>query len=409
MIPFGDDGEERVKKHLRQRAAYGFTTIEKPWGVSELPLGPRDTALLEDASNLLANTMFEAKKDPSEALEDIKALAAKCANLVIVSIEGLDPAGFDEETAGFIDALSGLNEELLKLSGSAVRISGFKAEALKGDPCVPSRRRLSAKPAHLKHLICLLAHSSSAAVSAFTRLPCPKASWGEGARLAAGFLPLAGVPAGAALALWIAVCRLLGLSPTLFASAAVAAPIVVTGGIHLDGFCDTVDALSCWSGKERMLEILADPHIGAFAAIWCCVCLILSFGLLHELYLRDLAWLACFSYPMSRSLAGFCALALPQAKPSGMLSSFVGAARKRECFPILAVFFLAAASCAAVLNPVAAAFGVLACAISLLQFRRMALRRFGGATGDLLGFLIQASELAMAAGFLAGGVLWSFF
>lgn len=44
-------------------------------------------------------------------------------------------------------------------------------------------------------------------------------------------------------------------------------PIFITGGIHLDGFLDTQDALSSYQPMERRLEILKDSHAGAFAII----------------------------------------------------------------------------------------------------------------------------------------------
>ena len=49
---------------------------------------------------------------------------------------------------------------------------------------------------------------------------------------------------------------------------AAALPLLVTGGIHADGFCDTVDALSSHAEREKMLEILKDSHCGAFAVIF---------------------------------------------------------------------------------------------------------------------------------------------
>ena len=51
---------------------------------------------------------------------------------------------------------------------------------------------------------------------------------------------------------------------------AVLIPVLVTGGIHLDGLLDTADALSSWQTRERRLEILKDSHAGAFAIIVCC-------------------------------------------------------------------------------------------------------------------------------------------
>ncbi len=47
-------------------------------------------------------------------------------------------------------------------------------------------------------------------------------------------------------------------------------PVWITGGIHLDGYADTCDALSSYGDREKKLEILKDPHCGAFAVIRLC-------------------------------------------------------------------------------------------------------------------------------------------
>ena len=44
-------------------------------------------------------------------------------------------------------------------------------------------------------------------------------------------------------------------------------PILITGGFHIDGFMDTQDAINSYKPREKKLEILKDPHIGAFAVI----------------------------------------------------------------------------------------------------------------------------------------------
>ena len=59
----------------------------------------------------------------------------------------------------------------------------------------------------------------------------------------------------------------------------VCSPAAVTGGIHLDGYCDTVDALASHGTPARRQEILKDPHIGAFGVIRLCGYFLLSFAL----------------------------------------------------------------------------------------------------------------------------------
>ena len=54
-----------------------------------------------------------------------------------------------------------------------------------------------------------------------------------------------------------------GVSEFTFTALMVAAPVWITGGIHMDGFLDTQDALGSCQTKERRLKILKDPHAGA--------------------------------------------------------------------------------------------------------------------------------------------------
>ena len=70
------------------------------------------------------------------------------------------------------------------------------------------------------------------------------------------FFPAVGVFCTGALWLWYALCCTLGVSGVLFAAVAAALPLLITGGIHMDGFMDTVDALSSHQSKERKLEIM---------------------------------------------------------------------------------------------------------------------------------------------------------
>ena len=78
----------------------------------------------------------------------------------------------------------------------------------------------------------------------------------------------------------------MGGSGVLFAAAAACLPLLITGGIHMDGFMDTVDALASHQSRERKLEILKDSACGAFAVLYCGVYLLLSFALYYEGYGR---------------------------------------------------------------------------------------------------------------------------
>lgn len=79
------------------------------------------------------------------------------------------------------------------------------------------------------------------------------------------FFPAVGLFCGAALWLWAVIAQATGMSGVLFAAVAACLPILVTGGIHMDGYLDTVDALASHQTREKKLEIMKDPSCGAFA------------------------------------------------------------------------------------------------------------------------------------------------
>ena len=111
----------------------------------------------------------------------------------------------------------------------------------------------------------------------YSRIPVPKVEWKEeNRRYALGFFPLIGSVIGGLLILWRLICDKLGIGQFLFAAGAIFLPILITGGIHLDGFCDVNDSRASYADKEKRLEIMSDPHIGSFAVIKICLYLIKS-------------------------------------------------------------------------------------------------------------------------------------
>ena len=69
----------------------------------------------------------------------------------------------------------------------------------------------------------------------------------------------------------------------LYQVGGVVLPVLLNGGIHMDGFLDVTDAKSSYGDREKKLEILKDPHTGAFAIIGGCVYFLIYYGAFGEL------------------------------------------------------------------------------------------------------------------------------
>lgn len=237
------------------------------------------------------------------------------------------------------------------------------------------------------------------AFAMFSRLPMPKVEWEEGnMRHLMSVFPLVGVLAGLVAAAWGWLCAFLAFGPFLRGAGFALLPLLVAGGIHVDGFCDTVDALSSHGDADKKRRILKDPHIGPFAAVALCAYLILFAALGTELDPTP-ATLACFglAFVLSRALAGTAILVFPPSASSALGKRFRSAAAKRLS---AAVLFGWIALAGVLMTLLGGWPGVVAFALPFAPFAwcgRMAARHFGGMSGDLSGWLVLTSEIVSLA------------
>lgn len=244
------------------------------------------------------------------------------------------------------------------------------------------------------------------ALSTYSVIPSPQFEWNQrNMKYAICFFPAVGVICGGLLALWHLLSTVLGIGSVLFAVVAVCLPLLITGGIHMDGFMDTVDALSSHQTRERKLEILKDPHLGAFAVIYCGVYLLASVGLMHELSGAGLIYGLCPVFILSRSLSALCAVTMPNARKAGMLCAFTENAGKTRATVAMIVVLVLSAAAMVVISPIPGAVGVVFGLLTMLYYRRMAMKQFGGVTGDTSGYFLQLCELMVMAGVWIGGLL----
>ena len=132
MRPVGEAGAQRIAKHRRQRAAANFITLELPTRLEAAVLPPQAVALLEDASNLLANAYFEQQASVETVLADILALAARIRHLVVVSISGLQAQDYDGETRNYVEMLHQLNQALAAQATLVFQLQHGQAQLRKG-------------------------------------------------------------------------------------------------------------------------------------------------------------------------------------------------------------------------------------------------------------------------------------
>lgn len=183
------------------------------------------------------------------------------------------------------------------------------------------------------------------------------------------------------------------LSTLLYAAVATAIPILLTGGIHIDGFVDTIDAISSYAPREKKLAILKDPHTGAFSVLHLGILLLVDFGFWGQA--------AAYVCPISAYLAPFFAarcvgallvLCMPSATGSGTAHIFSRRSNKATTIVFLCIWLALSALLLFWSYAVTAMLPIALVCIMSLWLSRYFAREFGGVTGDLAGFSITICE-----------------
>lgn len=235
------------------------------------------------------------------------------------------------------------------------------------------------------------------AFAMYSKLPMPRVDWEERAlSWALCWFPLVGLFIGAVLWLWLVLAQWLGFGAIFTAAFALLLPIALSGGIHLDGFCDTCDALSSHQSREKKLEILKDSHTGAFAIICCGLYLLVFFAAWCQVEAAGRTALVLGLGPvLSRSLSGLFAVTLPNARGTGLLATFTDTMDTAKARGVMVIWVVACAAALLWLDLWTGGAALLGAGLTCLYYRVMSARQFGGVTGDLAGFFLQICELAM--------------
>ena len=203
--------------------------------------------------------------------------------------------------------------------------------------------------------------------------------------------PLVGALIGALCWGFTPLCSLSGQPPMIRGLGLCLIPPIITGGIHLDGLCDTWDALASYGSVSKKKEILRDPHIGSFA-VFKLTALLLSQFVLWTALKNYRPWPVLGSFVLSRSLSALALVTFPVEPSSHLARTFSDGADQKRTRKVTIIIAVLAAALMSVYGGgmmVLAALGVFA------WYRYKILPSFGGLSGDLAGWFVQMAEMWM--------------
>jgi adenosylcobinamide-GDP ribazoletransferase len=207
--------------------------------------------------------------------------------------------------------------------------------------------------------------------------------------------PVVGLLLGSVLGACVTGAAQIGASP-LAAFLVLATWILLTGALHVDGFCDLCDGLFGGRSIEERLRIMQDPHVGTFGLVGAILLLLGKWLLLEELLARwreGAPWTLAAAVYVGRCLVLVMAGTGSYPRPKGTGKILIEATTRWQA----GLFALVGCTASVVILFQAGILtGLVAFSVSLLivlLLARLCLGRLGGITGDCLGAAIEAAEL----------------
>jgi adenosylcobinamide-GDP ribazoletransferase len=229
------------------------------------------------------------------------------------------------------------------------------------------------------------------ALSFLTILPLGRNIPTEGKTLARSmaFFPWVGFLIGLILVLASFLLTLL-LPKSLVLWSTIGLLALITGGLHLDGFADTIDGLASGGTREKKLEVMRDSRIGAFGVIGLIFLIGAKYLALDQIPNSSLPSSLISMIVMGRNSMVLVCYRSPYARSGeGLAKPFAANLRLRE----MVVSTVSAFGIVLLTLNVKGILVFLGICIFSLAYRAFFIKKLGGITGDILGASNEMTEL----------------
>ncbi len=172
---------------------------------------------------------------------------------------------------------------------------------------------------------------------------------------------------------------------------------LITGGLHLDGFADTIDGIGCAKSSEERMQAMKDSRIGSMGAVGLIFLLILKYNSL-ALINQSLKTYAALIFPMASRWAMVLAILLSSQKSHTGIGNMFQKQIKEKHFimsSILPFIFMI------YLFESLGLIGLIGLSFVVFALFKLLLKIFGKITGDHFGFINETTELIVLLLFLA--------
>lgn len=221
-----------------------------------------------------------------------------------------------------------------------------------------------------------------------TRIPLPQVELDEN-KISSSlpFFPLVGTIIGGILALIYILGQKL-LQRQVIVGIIIVMNVIITGGMHLDGFADTADGLFCFGNREKKLHVMRDSCVGAYGVMGLILVILLKYLFLLSLSeTYTVPALAIFP-TISRWMMVYAVLFYPYSRKNGMGKAFLN--QKTTVFIFASIIAMVVSyMCIGFAGLIILCGAFVVCYI----FIQYLFKQLGGMTGDTYGAVNEFSEV----------------
>lgn len=233
------------------------------------------------------------------------------------------------------------------------------------------------------------------ALQILSRIPTPNITFDEVALgRSTAYFPLVGIILGVILA-GVTTLAAFVFHHQVTAVLVLLTEVGLTGGIHLDGYMDTVDGVMSGRPREQKLTIMRDSRVGSYAVVWV-ICLLLTkyafIGALLDKNIRLFLMVIPFILALSRWGMAYAVIKFPYARPEGLGKLYA----RYSSYPQLIIASVPVLIYGLILRQQLLYLILIPVAFAATFLNgKLLCRILGGLTGDTYGFINEVNEVLL--------------
>ena len=172
--------------------------------------------------------------------------------------------------------------------------------------------------------------------------------------------------------------------------------VYLSGGLHIDGMADTMDALGSNRKRERMMEIMSDPRMGTFGVL---TIVMYSIGMI--ILIPQVSRASILLFPLAgRAASILCAATHKYAKEQGLGKSFIDGSKGLYVLLsiiLYSVLYYLIEGVASYQDALIAFLPLIAAGLFVWILVHNISNKLNGITGDVVGYSVEMSQISYLA------------